>query len=111
MSNTREIFPQQPIWTTNGTKNAKYLALTNFFGYNFDDGGGTVRYQLIGVQENGTTTLEDGTIVQNPPSLVTIFEANLQVPSSVVQQWGASDEIIFNYVATTLGLTLVPPII
>jgi hypothetical protein len=108
MSNTREIFPLQPIWTTDGTKDAKYLALTDFFGYHFDNGGGTVTYQLIGVQENGTSTLEDGTIVQNPTSLVVLFQSNLQVPSSVVQQWGASDQIMFEYVATTLGLTLVP---
>ena len=111
MSNTREIFPLQPIWTTDGTKDAKYLALTNFFGYHFDNGGGVVRYQLIGVQDNGSSTLEDGTIVQNPTSLVTLYEANLQVPSNIIQQWGASDQIIFEYVATTLGLTLIPIVI
>jgi hypothetical protein len=108
MSNTREIFPQQPIWTTDGTKNAKYLALTDFFNYHFDNGGGTTRYKLIGEQDNGTRTLEDGTIVQNPTSLVDLFQGVLQIPSNVVQQWGASDQIIFEYVATTLGLTLVP---
>ena len=111
MSNTREIFPVQPVWTSNGTKDAKYLALTDFFGYHFDNGGGTVTYQLIGVQDNGTSTLEDGTVVQNPTSLVTLYQANLPVPSNIVQQWGASDEIIFTYVASSLGLTLVPQMI
>ena len=82
--------------------------MTDFFNYHFDNGGGTVTYQLIGVQDNGTSRLEDGTIVQNPTSLVVLFQSNLQVPSSVVQQWGASDQIMFEYVATTLGLTLVP---
>jgi hypothetical protein len=55
-------------------------------------------------------TLEDGTIVQNPPSLIDLFQGNLAIPSNIVQQWGASDDIIFQYVATTLGLTLVPTI-
>jgi hypothetical protein len=110
MSNTREIFPQQPVWTPSGNKNAKYLALTDFFDYYFDNGGGVVRYKLIGEQDNGTSTLEDGTIVQNPTSLVDLFTGNIQVPSNVVQQWGASDDIIFQYVASTLSLTLVPTI-
>jgi hypothetical protein len=108
MSNTREIFPQQPIWTSSGSRNAKYLALTDFYNYNFDNGGGMVIYKLIAEQDNGTSTLEDGTLVQNPVSLVNIFQGNVPVPSNVIQQWGASDEIIFQYVATTLGLTLVP---
>jgi hypothetical protein len=108
MSNTREIFPQQPIWTSNGSKNAKYLALTDFFNYHFDNGGGIVTYKLIGEKDNGTSTLEDGTIVQNPSSLIDLFQGNVSIPSNIVQQWGASDDIIFQYVATTLGLTLVP---
>jgi hypothetical protein len=29
------------------------------------------------------------------------------VPANIIQQWGANDEIIFDYVATTLGLILV----
>jgi hypothetical protein len=107
MSNTREISPQVPIWTSNGNKNAKYLALTDFFNYHFDNGGGIVTYKLIGEQNNGTSTLEDGTIVQNPTSLVTLFQSNIPIPSNIVEQWGASDDIIFQYVATTLGLGLV----
>jgi hypothetical protein len=108
MSNTREISPQVSVWTPSGSKNAKYLALTDFFNYHFDNGGGYVTYKLIGEQDNGTSTLEDGTVVTNPPSLVDLYQSNLSVPSNIVQQWGASDEIIFNYVATTLGLTLKP---
>jgi len=111
MSNTREIFPQQPIWSASGTKNAKYLALVDFFNYYFDNGGGYIRYKLIGEQENGTRTLEDGTIVQNPKSLIDLYQSTLQIPSDVVQQWGASDDIIFTYVASSLGLTLVPQMI
>lgn len=110
MSNTREINPQQPIWTSSGNKNAKYLALTDFSNYHFDNGSGVVSYKLIQEIDNGTTTLEDGTIVQNQPSLVTLFQGNIAIPSNVVQQWGASDDIIFQYVATQLSLTLVPTI-
>ena len=107
MSNVREIFPQVPIWTSSGNKNAKYLALTDFFNYHFDNGGGIVTYKLIGEQDNGTSVLDDGTIIQNPTSLVDLFQGNLNIPSEIVQQWGESDEIIFIYVASQLNLTLI----
>ena len=105
MSNTRAIQPVS-VWNPSGVASAVYLGLTNFFDYHFDDGGGTVTYVLIGMQDNGETTLEDGTVIQNPPSAVDLYTANLDIPSSIVQQWGASDDIIFEYVAQALGLTL-----
>lgn len=106
MSNTRAIQPIS-IWSSSGTNNAIYLGLTNFYDYHFDNGGGTVSYVLIGMQDNGSNILEDGTVIQNPPSAVDLYNGNLLVPSSVVQQWGESDEIIFQYVASQLGLTLI----
>jgi hypothetical protein len=105
MSNTRSIQPVV-VWNPSGSASAIYLGLINFFDYHFDDGGGTVTYVLIGMQDNGETTLDDGTVIQNPPSAVDLYTANLSIPSSIVQQWGASDDIIFEYVAQTLGLTL-----
>ena len=107
MSNTREINPQVPVFTQNGVKNAKFLALTDFYDYHFNDGGGTVVFNMIGEQDNGTTTLEDGTIVTNPISFVTLYASTMQIPSTVVQNWGASDQIVFDYVAQQLGITLV----
>lgn len=106
MANTRPI-QSTNIWTSTGNTPATYLGLINFSDYHFDNGGGTVRYTLIGMQDNGESTLEDGTVVQNPPSAVDLYVANLNIPSSVVQQWGEDDDIIFEYVAQTLGLTLI----
>lgn len=104
--NTRQIQPVS-IWTPTGLKNATYFALTDFFGYHFDNGIGKVTYKLIGMEPGGTTTLEDGTVIQNPDSAVDYVTDNLEVPGSIIQQWGADDEIIFEYVATSLGLAII----
>jgi len=90
MSNTRNI---QPIttWTPNGEKTISILALFNFYDYHFDNGAGKVTYKLIGLENE---------------CAVEYFTENVEIPSSIVQQWGSSDDIIWNYVATALGLTL-----
>jgi hypothetical protein len=59
------------------------------------------------MESNGTTTLEDGTVVETPPSAVSYYSGNISIPSSIVQQWGESDDIIWDYVTQTLGLVLV----
>lgn len=106
MSNTR-IIQSTTVWTPTGEKSATIFALTNFFDYHFDNGGGMVTYTLSGMESNGTTTLDDGTIVQLPDSAVVYFTGNMNVPSNIIQQWGASDDIIFNYVAQQLGLVII----
>jgi hypothetical protein len=35
------------------------------------------------------------------------FPGTIEIPSSVIQQWGASDDIIWNYVAEQLNLELI----
>lgn len=97
MANTRQIEPTT-IWSPSGNSEAIYLGLIDFFNYHFDMGGGTATYTLLGTQNN-----PDGV-----PTYIDLYTANIQIPSEIVQQWGASDQIIFEYVATTLGLTLVP---
>jgi hypothetical protein len=106
MANTRQIQPT-PIWTATGNVPATYLGLINFYGYHFNDGPGTVEYTLIGMQDNGSFVDDEGNTIVNAPSAVDLFKGALEVPASVVQQWGASDEIIFEHVAETLGLVLV----
>lgn len=96
MANTRQIEPVS-VWSPNGQTDAIYLGLINFFDYHFDNGGGTATYSLIGMQDNG-----DGI-----PTAVDLYIANINIPSSVIQAWGENDDIIFEYVATTLGLTIV----
>ena len=92
MSNTRVISPIQ-IWTASGEKTVTILALSNFFDYHFDNGNGKVTYKLIGMEGN-------------PEAAQEYIVANIDIPASIVQQWGTSDDIIFNYVATTLNLTI-----
>lgn len=106
MANTRPIQPTN-IWTSTGNVPAVYLGLTNFYGYHFDDGPGIVEYTLIGMQDNGSFVDDEGNTIVNPPSAVDLFKGALQVPAATIQQWGASDDIIFEYVAQTLGLVLV----
>ena len=92
MSNTRTIQPIQ-IWTPSGNKDINVLGLTNFFDYYFDNGPGKVEYKLISADPMlGATDCYVGT---------------LDVPASIIQQWGASDDIIFQYVADTLGVILI----
>ncbi len=92
MSNTRQI---QPIttWTPEGEKTITVLALSNFFDYHFDDGAGKVQYKLISVDSELGATEH--------------FVGIIDVPASVVHQWGADDGIIWNYVATALNLTII----
>jgi hypothetical protein len=105
MANTRQIQPT-PIWTATGNVPATYLGLINFYGYHFNDGPGTVEYTLIGMQDNGSFVDEEGNTIVNAPSAVDLFKGSLEIPAATVQQWGPSDDIIFEYVAQTLGLTL-----
>jgi len=97
MANTRQIEPTI-IWSPMGNATATYLGLINFFDYHFNNGGGTATYSLLGMQDN-----PDGI-----PTAVDLYIANIFIPSEIVQQWGASDEIMFIYVASQLNLTLVP---
>lgn len=106
MSNTRSIQPVN-VWGPSGNVPATYLGLTNFYGYHFDEGPGTVEYVLIGMQDNGPSLDGEGNMIINPPSAVDLFKGTLEVPAATVQQWGPSDDIIFEYVAQILGLTLV----
>ena len=105
MSNTRQIQPVQ-IWTPSGQKEASVLTLVNFFDYHFDDGAGKVSYKLIGMVSN-TTTDDNGNTINLPASAVEYITATLDIPSNIIQQWGASDDIIWNYVAQQLNLTLI----
>lgn len=91
--NTRQIQPKT-IWTPSGEKIATIFALTNFSNYRFDNGPGLVSYKLTGMEGD-------------PESAYDYFLGTVEIPSSVVQQWGASDDIIFDYVANQLGLTII----
>lgn len=80
---------QIQIWSPLGYKYIKYIDLIDFSGYKFDDGVGYVTYLLIDTDA------------------IPYYNNMIEVPSNIIQQWGEDDSIIWDYVATTLGLTLI----
>lgn len=88
--NSRNIQPIQ-IWSPDsGSITVDKLLLKDFHHYFFDGGNGIVSYTL----QNSSTQME-------------YFNNNIEIPPATMQQWGASDDIIFEYVAETLGLILI----
>jgi hypothetical protein len=104
--NTRNIQPIT-IFTVEGQKEVSLLSLVNFCGYDFLNGGGYVTYWLSNLSPTTTTINEDGNEQINPGSYTTVLENQLLIPSNIIQQWGADDDIIFVYVASALGLTII----
>jgi hypothetical protein len=88
--NTRQIEPISTWSPETGNITLNTLVLKDFHHYFFDGGNGLVSYCL----KNSTADVE-------------YFNANIEIPSNIMQQWGASDDIIFQYVANALGLILV----
>ena len=104
--NTKLISPTT-IFTSNGNKIASILSLTNFFDYHFDDGNGKVNYKLIGMESTGNSIDENEISTPLPESAIDLFSGNIEIPSAIIQQWGASDDIIWTYIAAQLNLTLI----
>lgn len=92
--NTRQIQPISSWSPATGDITIDELSLNDFYHYHFDDGGGKVSYSLSGIN-------------QSTQSRFDFFSDTIDVPSNIIQQWGADDEIIFDYVATTLGLVII----
>lgn len=87
--NTRNITPITSWSPENGTITLDKLMMKDFIHYFFDGGSGWVNYSL----QDSSTQLE-------------YFNKTMEIPSSIIQQWGASDDIIFNYVAQQLNVTI-----
>ena len=92
--NTRNIQPTN-LWTPNGVKQATILSLYNFSDYHFDDGGGKVSYKLIGMEAP-----EEG----QPEVAIEYYIGVVDIPAAVIQQWGASDDVIWAFVGSQLNL-------
>lgn len=88
--NTRPIQPKQSWSPEGGNITVDTLCLKDFFHYFFDGEGGKVYYSL----SNSQTGLD-------------YFSGTLDVPAAVVQQWGASDDIMFEFVALALNLDII----
>lgn len=106
MTNTRNIQPFE-IQTLNGAKIATIFSLTNFHGYNFDNSHAFATYKLIGMEIAGSTTDENGNVYDLPQSAIEYLQNEIVIPSAIISQWGASDDIVFNYVAEQLGLVII----
>ena len=85
--NTRDI-QQFDIWSPQGLQPVNKLKFLTFYGYEFNDGPGYVDYQLLG------------------PNNEMQYQATLLIPESIVQQWGADDDVVWDYAANTLGLII-----
>ena len=95
--NIKNIQPTN-LWTPNGVKEATILSLYNFYDYHFDDGGGKVSYKLIGMESPE---------VGQPEVAVDYYSGVVDIPAAIIQQWGASDDVIWTYVASQLNLILI----
>jgi len=104
--NTKNIQPT-PIFTPNGEKTATILALTDFYGYHFNNDTGQVTYQLLGMESPGTQIDENKETYQLPESAIVYFSGTIEIPPTVIQQWGTSDDIIWTYVLDKLELTTI----
>jgi hypothetical protein len=92
--NTRNIQPIASWSPTLGDVTISELQLTDFFHYHFDEGSGKVSYSL-----NGLDPLTNSTI--------SFFSGVIDIPSEIIQQWGADDTIIWDYTAQALNLTII----
>ena len=110
MTNNKPIQPI-PYWTPNGEVSVSYLGFKDFRDYHFDNGNGFVYYCLITMVNNGTQVITDENdnpiTIQLPDSALEVFNSKIEIPSNIMAQWGADDQIIFDYVAQELSITLV----
>jgi len=87
--NKKEIQPIE-VWSETGVVSANALCLKDFYHYHFDDGDGKVSYTISDLNSD-----------------IDYISGVIDIPSAIIQQWGASDDIIWIYVASKLNLTLV----
>jgi len=91
----------------------KILRINNYEGYDFHEEAGVVSYsihyyyEVEGYDGDGKYVLRSN---NNPEYFIVKpmdFFDNFPLTTEVVNQWGADDQIIFDYLAEKLGLTLV----
>jgi hypothetical protein len=87
--NKKEIQPIE-VWSEIGVVSANALCLKDFYHYHFDNGDGKVSYTIADLDSD-----------------IDYISGIVDIPSTIIQQWGASDDIIWIYVASKLNLTLV----
>ena len=88
--NTRQIAETTTWSPEKGNIILDTLILKDFNHYFFDGGAGMVSYSL-----------------REKESLNEYYANNISIPAEILAQWGASDDIIFNYVAQQLNLIII----
>ena len=94
-------------------ENNKILRINNYEGYDFSNEAGYVNYSLHYYYE-ATGYDADGKYIMrtnNNPEYFIVkpldYFDNFPLTTEIVNQWGADDQVIFDYLAEKLGLTLV----
>ena len=104
--NTRNITPFSLELNT-GIKTATIFSIRNIFDYHFDNGSAKVIYVLSGMESRGTYVNENGDMQSYPESAIDYAVSQMDIPASVIQTWGTDDNVIFDYVANQLGITII----
>lgn len=102
--NEKEIQPIQ-TWVNGETKTMVILRIDNYFGYDFLMNPGYAHYCLCTYREEEQTDYDGNTILVSIKP--TIIDGNIQLPWSLVENWGTDDQPIFDYVAQQLNITYI----
>ena len=86
--NEREITPLN-LWINGVSSTATIIKLDGYSGYNFVDSPGEAHYILTDSDKNS------------------IVQGVVELDWQTVADWGADDQVIFDYVAQQLNLTLI----
>lgn len=85
----------EPIakWTKYGWKEATMLKIFNFHDYNFDGHNSSKVHVHLCEQ----MVVDGGEIIMNP-----LYAETIELPDEVVQNWGADDQPLIDYVISQL---------
>jgi len=89
----------QPIitWVNGESKTLDVLRLDNYFQYDFLMCPGRVHYCICETYISNEDTQEE--------QYRSVIDGNVELPWSLVEQWGSDDAPIFDYVLQQLNLT------
>jgi hypothetical protein len=91
--NEREIQPQN-IWLNGINSIAVIINIDGYSGYNFVNSPGQVHYNMMSYDTQSETKTR-------------ILSGVCPLDWATVENWGADDQVIFNFVANNLGLILI----
>jgi hypothetical protein len=84
----KNIQPFQ-IWSPEGFIEVSKIKINTFYNYDFARQTGYIDYELL----NSTNIMQ--------------FTGGVFIPAEITQNWGASDDIIFAFIANKLGINYI----